>query len=192
MLKKPSHFWVAAIVVSTIISLSVFRFCSGTDVAFYNFRIGELICGDNKFFRPYNLLQKSDVGVTSHIAESPEYSLKKGFSAKNLVDGDPTTLAYPGSLILEYVIDLINQYDITKIAILWGGYGTSKEHIEDWEVSVSNNGKDWNTIAQGDFPGEDLTTIKTSIKTRFLKLIARSKKNWIGAYEVKIIGRLTY
>ena len=50
------------------------------------------------------------VHAESLVPESPAYSLGRDYGAANLVDGDPDSLAYPGSPHLDYVVQLNGTY----------------------------------------------------------------------------------
>ena len=74
--------------------------------------------------------------VTSLVAESPTYSLKRNLGAEKLTDGDGETFAYPGAFGVDYVVDLKKSakgkkqvdsfrggYHIDKLRINWGKFG---------------------------------------------------------------------
>jgi len=64
------------------------------------------------------------VHAESLVPESPAYSLSRDYGAANLVDGDPDSLAYPGSVHLDYVIQLNGTYQVSGISIDWNYFGT--------------------------------------------------------------------
>ena len=131
---------------------------------------------------------KTDAGRTaiSNIGEDPTYSLAANYSASNLIDGNSTTLAYPGSSTIDYSIGLGNVSHLSSVDIMWGYFGLNPIYIADWSLLGRNGSSDWSRLADGVFPGTDTTSLSLDTYATDLRVVAHSAANWIGAYEVGI------
>lgn len=138
---------------------------------------------------PYRILTAEQMTVTSNVPESPEYSIAKGNQAEKLIDGSSETMAAPAARDIDYAIRLLEPHEMKQIEIEWGSNGLGEEYIASWSLEASMDGKTWATIETGGFPGERETVITRKTTASFLRLKAHSEKNWIGAYEIKIIAR---
>lgn len=136
------------------------------------------------------------------------YCIRSGKTPNNLTDGDLSTQAFPASYSYSYIVDLGKNYDIERIRIFWGKYGTDSRYITHWKVmcfdepSVPSKSGEyfldperWLIIDKGHFPGSASTTIEASAKCRFLWLFAASLnekesrfQDWIGIYELEVFG----
>src|SRR5262249_39386716 len=63
--------------------------------------------------------------VKSNVVEDPVYSLARGYQASNLIDGDPSTLAYPASTQIDYQVSLGQPFQLSSAFINWGVFGTN-------------------------------------------------------------------
>lgn len=126
------------------------------------------------------------VHAESLVAEDPTYSLARGYGAANLVDGDPDSLAYPGSTHLDYVIQLNGSYDVSGLSIDWGRFGSDSSYIQSWQILGRNGNQNWQTLTSGGFPGASLD-VPISTRATELRVIADSG-NWAGIYEVRVFG----
>lgn len=140
---------------------------------------------------PYRILTAEQMTVESEIPESPEYSIQEGHQAEKLIDGLSETVAAPAQKNIDYVIGLLEPHEIKQIKIEWGSNGLGEEYITNWSLEASMDGASWTTVEAGGFPGKSETTIAKKTTASFLRLKAHSEKNWIGAYEVRIIARPT-
>ena len=89
------------------------------------------------------------VHAQSLVPESPVYSLGLGYGAGHLVDGDPGSLAYPGSVHLDYVIQLNGIYQASGISIDWNDFGTQAQYVNSWQVLGRNGNQPWQPLAKG-------------------------------------------
>lgn len=181
---------VSSVIISVILNIALLRACFGAPTYYSFFRI--FVCGKNIVTTRtlFKKLEPQNMSVTSNIPESKEHSLDRGFDAKKLIDGLKTTMAYPGSQEIDYVVDLLDTYQVKSVNIVWGDSGKSKKYVSSWQLQAFSPEDDWWTIKEGLFPDEGETLIKETFLTNKLRLKAKSDENWIGAYELEIIGRL--
>jgi hypothetical protein len=132
-------------------------------------------------------LPVSSLSATSNVPESPTYSLALNYGAASLVDGDPNTLAYPGSTTIDYSIALPAVTHLTSAVITWGYYGITPGYIDSWTL-LGRNGADqpWTTLAQGTFPNTNSSTISFDFTADEMRIVANSLNNWIGIYELAL------
>src|SRR5215472_4363883 len=134
-------------------------------------------------------LTASLVSAESNIPEDPVYSVAQNYQAANLVDGNPATLAYPGSTNLDYVISLPDVTHVSSVLITWGYFGVTPNYIQSWSLLGRNGqGQDWTTLAQGGFPNSTTTQANFDAIATQLRLIATSSADWIGIFDVQING----
>ena len=179
----------AAVVISFFLSVMLIRLCSSTGFRFF-LSPTYLFCGTDAASNnvTFKKLTAAEVAITSNINESEEFSVKRNTLAKNLIDGDLQTLAAPANTQLDYTIKFLNKYQIKQIIIHWKNFGESKEYVNVWSLnSISSGGGE--KIASGEFPNTDRTIIDKKINAAELRITAESEKNWIGIYEIEIIGR---
>jgi hypothetical protein len=123
----------------------------------------------------------------SLVPESPLYSLARDDGAANLVDGDPDSLAYPGSTHLDYVIQLNGSYNVTGVSIDWGYFGSDSLYLQSWQILGRNGNQAWQQLASGGFPGQATMDVPLNATATELRLVANSS-NWIGAYDLRVFG----
>ena len=127
------------------------------------------------------------VHAESLIPESPTSSLSRDYAAGNLVDGDPNSLAYPGSMQLDYVVQLNGSYNVTGASIDWGYFGSNALYVQSWQILGRSGTQDWQQLASGGFPGQSTMDVPLNVRATELRLVA-SGSNWIGAYELRVFG----
>lgn len=126
--------------------------------------------------------------VQSNVVEDPVYSLARHFQASNLVDGDPTTLAYPASTHVDYQVSLGQPMQLSSSSINWGGFGTSPVYVRSWSLLARNGAnQQWVTLATGGFPNSTTTLLNLDFAATDVRIIADSV-NWIGIYELRVNG----
>jgi len=130
------------------------------------------------------------VRAESLVPESATYTLARDYGAANLVDGDPDSLAYPGSTHLDYAIHLNGSYRLSGLSVDWGYYGSDSRYVQSWKVLGRNGGQDWQQLASGGLPGQSTMDVPLNATVTDLRLLA-SGNNWIGAYEVRVFGTAT-
>jgi hypothetical protein len=118
--------------------------------------------------------------VHSNVLEDPVYSLARYYQASNLMDGDPSTLAYPGSTHLDYQVALGVQTWLSQAVVNWGYFGTNPAYIQSWSI-LARSGSDqpWVTLVQGSFPNRSTTVVSLDYTATDLRLVADGT-NWIG------------
>ncbi len=135
-----------------------------------------------------------------------QHSVDKGYFPSNLVDGDADTLAYPASWVVDYVVDLQGSFDIQAVALVWGGYGESRDYITSWMIYAQDysgfaggagSSDVWELFASGDFPNSAITVINKPVKPSRFRIIAVSVdpetqllRNWIGIQEFQACAQL--
>jgi hypothetical protein len=126
--------------------------------------------------------------VHSNVREDPVYSLARHYQAANLIDGDPSTLAYPSSKHLDYQVALGVQTWLSQAIVDWGSFGTNPAYIQRWSI-LARNGADqpWVTLAQGAFPGRSITVVSLNATATDVRLVADGT-NSIGIYELQLEG----
>jgi hypothetical protein len=128
--------------------------------------------------------QLTPISVTSNIPISPV----SGYPTANLMDGNPSTLAYPGAPEVDYEVDFGRNIPMNVANINWGYFGTSSIYVQQWTIFGQRNGEfGWALLAQGGFPGADQTQTNINRTIRRLRLRADSL-NWIGVYEFSVFG----
>lgn len=127
------------------------------------------------------------VHAESLVPESSTYSLARDYGATNLVDGDPDSLAYPGSNHLDYVIQLNGSYNVNGLSIDWGSFGSDSRYIQSWQILGRNGNQTWQQLASGGFPGQATTDVALTGLATELRIVADST-NWAGIYEVRVFG----
>jgi len=135
-----------------------------------------------------NALASAAFTVHSNVPEDPVYSLARHYQAANLMDGDPSTLAYPGSKHLDYQVALGVQTWLSQAVVDWGYFGTNPAYIQSWSI-LARSGSDqpWVTLVQGSFPGRSTTVVSLDYTATDLRLVADGT-NWIGIYELQLEG----
>jgi hypothetical protein len=128
-------------------------------------------------------------GVTaiSLVPESPTYSLSRDFAAANLVDGNPESIAYPGSSHLDYQIQLNGPHHVSGLSIDWNRYGMDPSFVKSWTVYRRNGNQPWQAASSGGYPGQATTTVAFDGVATDVRIVADSI-NWIGIYEVRVYG----
>jgi hypothetical protein len=126
--------------------------------------------------------------VRSNVPEDPVYSLARHYQAANLMDGDPSTLAYPGSKHLDYQVALSTQTRLSAAMVDWGSFGTNPAYIQSWSL-LARSGSDqpWVTLAQDTFPNRSITVVSLNYTATEVRLVADGM-NWIGIYELQLEG----
>ncbi len=128
--------------------------------------------------------QLTPVSVTSNIP----ISSVSGYPTANLMDGNPSTLAYPGAPEVDYEVDFGKDITINLANINWGYFGTSSLYVQQWTIFGQQNGEfGWTLLAQGGFPAAEQTQTNINRTIRRLRLRAASL-NWIGVYEFSVFG----
>jgi hypothetical protein len=127
------------------------------------------------------------VHAVSLVPESPAYSLAQDYAAANLVDGDPDSLAYPGSSHIDYVIQLNATYNVTGVSIDWGYFGSDARYVQSWQILGRSGDQDWQQLASGGFPGQATMDVPLNVTATELRLVA-SANHYIGVYEVRVFG----
>jgi len=104
------------------------------------------------------------------------------------MDGDPSTLAYPGSKHLDYQVALGVQTWLSQAVVDWGYFGTNPAYIQSWSI-LARSGSDqpWVTLVQGSFPNRSTTLVSLDYTATDVRLVADGT-NWIGIYELQIEG----
>ena len=125
--------------------------------------------------------------AVSLVSESPSSSIAQDYAAANLVDGDPDTLAYPGSSHIDYVIQLNATYNVTGLSIDWGYFGSNPNYVQSWQILGRTGDQDWQQLASGGWPGQVTTDVSLNVTATELRLVANAN-HWIGVYEVRVFG----
>jgi hypothetical protein len=127
---------------------------------------------------------------TSTLSGEAEWPQVAGavIEAANLIDGDPSTLAYPGSKHLDYQVALGSQTWLSSAVVDWGYFGTNPAYIQSWSI-LARNGSDqpWVTLVQGSFPNSSMTVVSLDYVATDLRLVVDGT-NWIGIYELQLAG----
>lgn len=127
------------------------------------------------------------VQAESLVSESPTYSLSRDYGAANLVDGDPDSLAYPGSTHLDYVMKLHGTHQVTGISIDWNHFGAQAQYIKSWQVLGRSGNQLWQQLAQGGFPGAPTMDVPLNSMLTEVRIVADGN-NWIGIYDARVFG----
>ena len=111
--------------------------------------------------------------------------------ADKLIDGDINTGAYPGNKEFDYIIEFLDEYEISRVEIIWGGSGTGEKHIQKWSLeSKSGLLGEWQIVAgEEQSPRSENTVLNINMKADSIKIRASSQDNWIGILEVKVLRK---
>jgi hypothetical protein len=124
--------------------------------------------------------------TTSQIPENPIYSLAHHYGAANLTDGNPQTLAYPGSVNVDYIVSLNGLSHLSGATITWGYFGTDPAYVQSWSLLGRNGSGSWTLLSSGGFPGATVTNISLNALATDVRIVASSTTNWIGIYELQL------
>jgi F5/8 type C domain len=177
--------------ISVMVAALIVRGCLGTEFKF-SLSPASIICGQTLAESPssaFRHIASNEMSAQSNVPEREDLSIENGRGANKLIDGSEKTLAAPGSNIIDYSVILLNAYKIKQIIIYWGDYGINPNYINAWSLEYSDNGSVWKTIKSGMSPKDSQTIINERIQTSRLRLKAQADKDWIGVYELKIIGK---
>lgn len=176
--------------ISIVIAALVVRACLGTGFKF-DLSPASIICGEmpGKNATAFRRIAPNEMSAISIVPEREDLSLQAGRGADKLIDGSEKTLAAPGSDKLDYRISLLEPYDIKQVVIWWGDYGINPNYVSAWWLESSEDGSAWKTVASGASPKDSSTAINERFTTSRLRLRADSAKDWIGAYEMRIVGK---
>jgi hypothetical protein len=137
----------------------------------------------------FRKIKTEEAEVKSNIPETEDSARMDRLAAK-LFDGSLKTLAEPGATSLDYGISFFDDMEIKKITIHWKDYGINDNYINAWKLEASPDGAIWDTIAEGNSsPRTGETVVDKRFIASALRLTAQSAKDWIGVYEIEIIGR---
>jgi hypothetical protein len=181
---------IIATVISVTLSVGIIRLCFTSDAS-SPLSLRSLICGNdlNSNRIGFKRLTSEDMFIESGIVESKQYSIDRGYEAAKLVDGDKLTLAAPANRELNYKIIFTEPHRIRQVIIIWGDYGTIGKYISRWKIEASEGGDIWTEIKKGDSPNEKETVINGNFNATAIRLTAESPEEWIGAYELQLVGR---
>ena len=176
--------------LAVIVAALIVRACLGTGFKF-NLSPASILCGDMsaKTGNAFRRIAPNEMSVMSAVAEREDLSIEAGRGADKLIDGSEKTLAEPGSSTLDYRISLLEPYEIKQIVIHWGDYGINPNYVASWSLESSEDGFAWAIVASGESPRDSKTAVNERFTTSRLRLRADSAKDWIGAYEIQIIGK---
>jgi hypothetical protein len=125
----------------------------------------------------------------SQVREDPTYSVARNYLAQNLVDGDTSTLAYPGSSPIDYVVNLGGARNVSQVSVWWGVYGTNSAYVNQWKLfGRTGPNSPWQSLASGGFPNSTVTDMFVAGNGLTDIRITAGSANWIGLYEVQIYG----
>ena len=129
----------------------------------------------------------SELIPASVVSNVPVSSLL-GYPTAGLIDGDPSTLAYPAAPDLDYEVDFGRDTPTDFANIHWGYFGTSPLYVQRWTIFGQRDGEfGWSLLAHGGFPGTEETHSSINRTVRRLRLRADGP-NWIGVYEFSVFG----
>ncbi len=127
----------------------------------------------------------SKLSIKSNVPESAS-SLAKHYDSLSLIDGDVTTLAYPGGPHLDYEVSLGTSTKLSQAVIDWGVFGINSIYINSWSLlGRTAPGQPWFTLAQGGFPNSGVTTIALNTTVTDVRIVADGP-SWIGIYELQL------
>lgn len=170
---------IISLIVSSLFTVVLVRGC-------FSGLFPQFICGYTNLTTSYSKLNTTQIKeVESIVNEHTKYSLELGNGADNLVDGDEKTLAAPASNQIDYIVSLTEVYKIKEISILWQGY----PYIRSWALEASSDGNKWKEIYSNNSAPGSQTIIDNKFDASFIRLKAEAENNWIGAYELSIIGK---
>ena len=123
----------------------------------------------------------------SLVTESPTSSLARDYGAANLVDGNPDSLAYPGSPHIDYVIHLGGLRNVSAVSIDWGSYGSNPLYVKTWSLQGRFGSQAWQSLTSGGFPAQDTVDISLNTAATDLRIVADGFNN-LGIYDVRVFG----
>ncbi len=183
------------IIISVCLSVGmaalIVRACLGTGFKF-DLSPASFICGKSDIgteMTTFRRLAPNEMSVISNTPERSDLSIGQGRGAEKLIDGSEETLAAPGSNTIDYTVTLLDSYEIKQIIIRWGDYGVNTNYIRSWSLESSDNGSAWKVLASGPSPADVKTVINDRMQTSHLRLKAQAEKDWIGAYELEVVGK---
>ena len=184
-----------AFVISAATAIAVaavmVRACLGTTGFRFKLSPGRAICGDTMTNdqKSFKRLTADEMSVMSIVPEREDLSIGQDRGSEKLIDGSDKTLAAPGSDTVDYVIVMLEPKEIKQLIIHWGDYGINDNYIAEWSLESSDDGIEWEIVADGASPKDSRTVVNENVRTSRLRLKARSAKDWIGVYEIEVIGR---
>ena len=110
------------------------------------------------------------------------------YPSSNLIDGNTSTLAYPGGPGVDYELDFGADTYIDFVNLTWGYFGADPRYISSWTLWGQKDGDpEWMPIISEGNPGTSASTV--SVKRVFRKLrLSAVGANWIGVYEMQTYG----
>lgn len=177
---------IVAVIASFFLTMMTLRICASSSSKIF-LSIPYLICGQNLSNSRTNFkkLQPGEIFATSNIQESAG-----GRDASKLVDGSIGTLAEPGATKVDYKLNFLDNYEVKQVIIHWGDYGINDNYIKSWILESSLDDISWQTIVTGERPLDLSTVVNKRFSAKSLRLRAESAKDWIGVYEVEVVGRV--
>jgi hypothetical protein len=143
--------------------------------------------GDGDFGLSYG----SGATVTSGKAvTSAIYEPYPSYTGANLVDGDTSTLAFPGAEHIDYSIDLSGFYSLESTLLYWGYYGVTSGYIESWTlIATLDDGTEVTLATESDLPGALQSLVFLSdgahnLPITSLRIYSYYNDNWVGMYEL--------
>src|SRR6185437_13081444 len=133
---------------------------------------------------PNGKYQLKGLHAESLVPESSVSSIASDYAAANLVDGDPDSLAYPGSTHLDYLIRLNGTYELSLLSVDWRSYGTDPRYVKSWQVLTRNGAGDWVVAAKGEAPGTPTLDVPLNTTATDMRIVADGG-NWIGIYDAR-------
>lgn len=123
-------------------------------------------------------------------------SENSGEEARNVIDGDPTTIWHSrwvepaAKHPHEIVIDMASLLEIDKF--IYQPRNSGNGRIKNYELYFSKDGKNWENKIKGTFENSSATqfvTLKEPVIARYFKLVALSEvngRNWASAAELNV------
>lgn len=184
MIDSPRKIIMIAVGLSLFLTIILLRSCQSQ-------WLPTLICGSGTTeFSPYKKILPTQFTLISNINESKEHSLNLGRGTAMLIDGNEDTQAAPASRTLDYYFKLFNPYLIKSVRIVWRDYGINENYINQWSLEATEDGEDWEIIEeQLQSPQANETLIEKKFQAVGLRLKVESAKDWIGIYEVELVGK---
>lgn len=182
---------VITIFLSVVIAVGIIRACVASDPSVW-LSIASMVCGNNlnaSHVGFKRIMAENITSITSGITESKEFSIDRDNDATKLMDGKKTTLAAPANQKLEYIVALTEPYRIRQTIITWGDYGVNSNYITHWVLEASVDGAAWTVVKTGGSPRANETIVNENFTAMALRIKAQSPKDWIGIYELQLIGR---
>ena len=150
----------------------------------------EFLCGNiGKSKEEFVLLKPDDI---LRIYSNDILEINENSKVEKLIDGDINTGAYPGNKGFDYIIELIDEYEINRVELVWGSYGSIDNYIQEWSLEAKTNGilGKWAVILGAKTsPEAEKTVVNKSFKADAIRIHAKSQDNWIGILEVKILRK---